>query len=89
MNESEDIKLDYIEPIGNYADIHHKIKNEERLDVMNRITHTIAIIILILFVTLLLFQAFIFQDKQIVPDYFISIVSVIIGFYFAKSPLFK
>lgn len=56
---------------------------------MNRITHILSVMIIAFFMISLFFQIFFFQDKPIIPDYFISIVSIIIGFYFAKSPLFQ
>jgi quinol-cytochrome oxidoreductase complex cytochrome b subunit len=79
---NEDFVLGEIDPPSKYFSLE---RNELRKDWMYKTTHILALIILIFFLVVLSYQIILRPDKIIVPDYFISIVSVVIGFYFAKS----
>jgi len=54
----------------------------ERINLYHKVTHIIAFLILIPYIFLVTFN-------RIVPDSYSTIVSVVIGFYFAKSLLEK
>ena len=64
-----------------------KIKREERrVDWKHKTTHFFAGCIILAFLFVILYQIIIAPSEPIrVPDFFISIVSVVVGFYFAKS----
>jgi len=59
------------------------IKEENRKDWFDKVTHFIAGVVILFFLFLLTFTLVIDKSSSI-PDYFISIVSTIIGFYFAR-----
>jgi hypothetical protein len=80
----EEYNLDEIYSQKKYFSV-NETKREARKDLMHRVTHILAILIILFFLFMLAIQVFCFSNDQIIPDYFISIVSVVIGFYFAKS----
>jgi len=61
-----------------------RLKDEVRKDWMHIITHILAAVIIGVFL-ILLFLKIVLNYTSDIPDYFISIVSVVIGFYFARS----
>jgi hypothetical protein len=65
------------------------IREQNRKDLHFKITHILAIIIIMSFTFDILMQTILRPDNINIPDYFISIVSVVIGFYFARSLPFK
>jgi len=60
------------------------IKNEQkRKNWIHIVTHSIAYLIVGTFVVVILYNvAFRPNEPWLIPDYFISIVSIVIGFYF-------
>jgi len=63
--------------------------NEKRIDWMHFVTHVLAISVIVVFLFLVCYKIVV-QPNVSLPDYFVSIVSVIVGFYFARSlPFFK
>ncbi len=80
----EDFILGEIDPPSKYFRLE---RDELRKDWMHIITHILAFIILLFFLIILSYQIVLRPEKIIVPDYFISIVSVVVGFYFARSLL--
>jgi len=81
-SSKEEFILPEIDPPSRYFNLERK---EIRKDWMHKTTHVLAFIIIISFLVILLYQLIFRPDEVSIPDYFISIVSVVVGFYFAKS----
>ena len=80
IKEFEKLDLDTISPISN-SQIDDKIKTiskERRLTIYHYVVHILAFIIVIPFIGMILFGIEI-------PETYSTIVSVVIGFYFART----
>lgn len=79
---TEEVSISEINP----PDTYFKVSKEEiRKDWMHKTTHFIALIVILSFLMMLFGQIIFRPNNVIIPDYLISIVSVVVGFYFAKS----
>ncbi len=65
-------------------------KKHARIDWMHLVTHAIAIIVVASFLGLLVYDVVLNPcNESSIPIYFVSIVSTIIGFYFAERLFHK
>lgn len=87
-NTSENITITNF-TIDDFPSESEVVKEDRRIDWFHISTHLLAFFIIGTFLFMNIHN--IFVDKAsiyFIPDYLISIVSVVIGFYFAKSPFF-
>tara|TARA_Y100000310_G_C20545856_1_gene745539 strand:- start:385 stop:648 length:264 start_codon:yes stop_codon:yes gene_type:complete len=78
--ENEILELESISPLNNdQISKEFRLRNKEkRITLYHYVVHFLAFIIILPFLTMILLQIKI-------PDHYSTIVSVVIGFYFARS----
>ena len=61
------------------------VQKEKRKTLHHKVTHNVAYIILITFIFVFIYTL-IFNTERLdeIPNYFISMVSMVVGFYFAR-----
>ncbi|GEM_PF-3618083 len=85
--KSENISIDDFPEEREVFDISGEGK---RLDWFHKSTHCLAFLVVGTFLFMMIYNVLVSSGNEFsVPEYFISLVSVIVGFYFAKAPMFN
>jgi hypothetical protein len=80
--DAEEKDFHKVKKEGEYFKI-RQLSKDRRTNLFHTVTHILAVLIIFTFL-LAFIITLIYQKKDLMPDYFIAIVSTVVGFYFGS-----